>query len=41
VLDTQPRTFLDKDRELLESLAAQLMDTVEPEVAPAADAALT
>ncbi|MEO6004566.1 MAG: AI-2E family transporter [Opitutus sp.] len=31
ILDTQPRTFGDKERELLDSLAAQLMDAVEPE----------
>jgi hypothetical protein len=35
ILDTQPRKFSDSDRELLESLAAQLMDTVEPEARPA------
>ena len=34
ILDTQPRKFSDSDRELLESLAAQLMETVEPGVEP-------
>ncbi|MEO7599253.1 MAG: GAF domain-containing protein, partial [Opitutus sp.] len=41
ILDTQPRPFLDKDRELLESLASQLMEAVEPDVTPAVDPALT
>jgi GAF domain-containing protein len=31
ILDTQPREFTPAERELLESLATQLMDTVEPE----------
>ena len=31
VLDTQPRTFSDADRDLLQSLATQLMDSLEPE----------
>ncbi|HTO03543.1 MAG TPA: AI-2E family transporter, partial [Opitutus sp.] len=30
VLDTQPRTFSDSDRELLQALGAQLMEAVEP-----------
>jgi GAF domain-containing protein len=34
ILDTQARTFNEADRELLESLAAQLMETVEPELKP-------
>jgi predicted PurR-regulated permease PerM len=31
ILDTQPREFSPAERELLESLATQLMETVEPE----------
>lgn len=43
VLDTQPRTFADSDRELLEALAAQLMEAVEPgaTASPAAPAMLS
>jgi GAF domain-containing protein len=37
VLDTQPRTFGDSDRELLLSLAAQLMEALEPATAAASD----
>lgn len=33
-LDTQPRTFSDSDRELLESLASQFMESVEPASSP-------
>jgi predicted PurR-regulated permease PerM len=34
ILDTQPRPFSESDRELLASLGAQLMETVEPELHP-------
>ena len=33
-LGTQPRTFRDSDRELLESLASQFMESVEPATSP-------
>lgn len=39
VLDTQPRTFTDADKELLQNLAAQLMETLEPGTAPSGGAA--
>ena len=41
ILDTQPRSFTQSDRELLESLATQLMEAVEPETKPSATPALT
>lgn len=37
ILDTQPRTFNEADRDLLGSLAAQLMEAVEPQVKPSAE----
>jgi hypothetical protein len=41
ILDTQPRPFSQSDRELLESLATQLMEAVEPEIKPSPSPALT
>lgn len=38
VVDTQPRAFAPADRELLESLAQQLMEALEPAAAPPAKA---
>lgn len=42
ILDTQPRSFRDGDRELLESLATQFMESIEPadSAAPETSAAL-
>ena len=39
VLDTQARVFSEADRELIQSLAAQLMEALEPEAPPPAIAA--
>ncbi|WP_158305498.1 AI-2E family transporter [Opitutus terrae] len=40
VLDTQPRTFSDADKELLQTLAAQLMEALESKPSPGDPAAV-
>ena len=39
ILDTRPRAFGEKERGLLESLGAQLMDALEPETSAASPVA--